>query len=997
MLRQGVLPSVFPWNKNKIEVKSDKIKGEVEEIDKNDEGNNEECSKTENMPEIVPQIKFEVTEQDFNASTSLVLKSEKDILDMANLKEEVVSPNQSTTIEQKVKTVETATGPLTFAPNTRIEALDFNQSWCPAQIVEVDYQENEVLVHFEKYSNKYDEWICMNSSTLRALSTNTTNSSGTSKKIETYEIGERCLATWTNARKFPATVSKIIDKDTYEVHFDDGYVKVLKAHRMSKATGKVLQASPLFDPVTGTKQERRDRKRKINVAALFGKRQRANSQEEVTTSKVTDNSAVSLTEEVESWTPKWENGRPVGEDSTIETIDGPRPSVIVPDPRLPPHWVKHLAQRNHGAPAGKWNSFIVNPDGRKFRTKSEIKAYIEENTELNLTESMFDFSISKKSRKSTSEKKHSFTSTEPMLRDNSPSESPNDEEIITELPNCLKIPVVDNAYKCPIEGCGKNFRRENLAQMHVKHYHPEYTKFLDSTPNVADLAYARTVGESLDRSPSQDKPRTPAPKPIQKILNPKTPISRSTQSPSFEIEQQHAAKIRDSEIIKLLSSKPSDGIKKDDQRSQSPILPSGLPPSMYPDIKLKDLLNKSEAIPKRDDINLKTLSASTQRPTGIKTLLPVTRIEPKLEENELENKFPLNKNVMGKHAVKRKRNASENTEVQPKLNKEVADIVVKTEPVPPEQPSNVIIEGGEVIKIVQMKREEIINCTCGITEEDGLMIQCELCLCWQHAYCNNIERESQVPEKYICYICQNPAKQRSSKKYLHDQDWLKHGTLAVGNYHCKDEHILKERFEKLKKSHDLSGALLELKDYMHTLRVKTKIAQAKNHPKSYLWSKLWEKLPLPEKMEFKDENQNTKQEDDHQYSKNDEAGDTVLLSLLKPVKDEVSDVGEFPKLDLNTLIENNLDQVPVNTLRIPQPEAAIDLADCRLNLLEHIQHSQSLVEERLNDFEEQINKLEPLLEEDEENSEEYPRLRQTTQMLMRDLTVFKELSSMTSF
>lgn len=148
-------------------------------------------------------------------------------------------------------------------------------------------------------------------------------------------------------------------------------------------------------------------------------------------------------------------------------------------------------------------------------------------------------------------------------------------------------------------------------------------------------------------------------------------------------------------------------------------------------------------------------------------------------------------------------------------------------------------------------------------------------------------------------------------------------------------------------------------------------------------------------MEFKDENENTKQDDEHQYNKGDEAGDTVLLNLLKPVKDEaVSDVSEFPKLDLNALIEHNL--VPVNTLRIPQPEAAIDSADCRLNLLEHIQHSQSLVEERLNDFEEQINQLEPLLE-DEENIEQYPKLRQTTQMLMRDLTVFKDLSQMTSF
>lgn len=51
---------------------------------------------------------------------------------------------------------------------------------------------------------------------------------------------------------------------------------------------------------------------------------------------------------------------------------------------------------------------------------------------------------------------------------------------------------------------------------------------------------------------------------------------------------------------------------------------------------------------------------------------------------------------------------------------------------------------GERIKIVQMKREEIINCHCGYREEDGLMVQCELCLCWQHALCHNIQRESEV-------------------------------------------------------------------------------------------------------------------------------------------------------------------------------------------------------------------------------------------------------------
>lgn len=59
--------------------------------------------------------------------------------------------------------------------------------------------------------------------------------------------------------------------DTYEVLFDDGYVKALKVHRISKYS-RPKQSSSLFDPVQGTKAERRERKRRLNVAELFGKK-----------------------------------------------------------------------------------------------------------------------------------------------------------------------------------------------------------------------------------------------------------------------------------------------------------------------------------------------------------------------------------------------------------------------------------------------------------------------------------------------------------------------------------------------------------------------------------------------------------------------------------------------------------------------------------------------------------------------------------------------------
>lgn len=95
---------------------------------------------------------------------------------------------------------------------------------------------------------------------------------------------------------------------------------------------------------------------------------------------------------------RWDNGKPIGKKAILETNDGPRKSILVTDAKIPPNWTKHLLQRISGASAGKWDSLFVSPDGRKFRTKGELKTYLEEHPELNLTESMFDFSLNRGAR-----------------------------------------------------------------------------------------------------------------------------------------------------------------------------------------------------------------------------------------------------------------------------------------------------------------------------------------------------------------------------------------------------------------------------------------------------------------------------------------------------------------------------------------------------------------------------------------------------------------------
>ena len=43
-----------------------------------------------------------------------------------------------------------------------------------------------------------------------------------------------------------------------------------------------------------------------------------------------------------------------------------------------------------------------------------------------------------------------------------------------------------------------------------------------------------------------------------------------------------------------------------------------------------------------------------------------------------------------------------------------------------------------------MSEGEVVHCTCGHTEGDGMMVQCESCLTWQHGGCLGIDSADQV-------------------------------------------------------------------------------------------------------------------------------------------------------------------------------------------------------------------------------------------------------------
>ncbi|KAK6618752.1 hypothetical protein RUM43_013143 [Polyplax serrata] len=273
--------------------------------------------------------------------------------------------------------------------------------------------------------------------------------------------------------------------------------------------------------------------------------------------------------------------------------------------------------------------------------------------------------------------------------------------------------------------------------------------------------------------------------------------------------------------------------------------------------------------------------------------------------------------------------------------------------------SGLVVENS---KLEKLRRNEIINCLCGITEEDGLMIQCDLCLCWQHGHCAGIFRESDVPDKYTCAICKNPYRARSSMKYLHDQEWLKEGSLPSLSFRSKREDIINQRRTILKRSQDLSGSIALLARVIHSLRLKVNIAEKKDHPKLWLWAKKWtEKKP-----------NRLKDDSDVKEEKSDQ-----IIDLGNGVKKE------------ETVTEDEK-QVP----KAPEPEAPIDSAECKLNLLDHLIHYQTLVDARLSCIESLVAELESMQDDavNDEAPERYPRTKATVQMLLRDLNTMRKIA-----
>lgn len=285
-----------------------------------------------------------------------------------------------------------------------------------------------------------------------------------------------------------ATQTLLSFAGSYEVLFDDGFLKTVKVKHISKLKG------------TGVRMP----------ASKGGTRGGAGT---------TPMPQVTLVGG-EEWYCQWVDDCPVGK-LTVADSNVPNTKIRmieVEDKRLPSGWVKYFAERVHVG--SKWDVVVVSPSGRRFRGRQDVRAYIEETSAqdtLNLAD--FDFAMHKKRAKDkgvytyTDNYRKFLKSLYPTLAEiDATPVTPADLQaaVMAQLPPMLmdqvvvpvpqdwlmvdgmKVQIIDNLLRCPEEGCFKNFRKENLLKIHIKHYHEVMAKKITATPTMTDLAYKRT-------------------------------------------------------------------------------------------------------------------------------------------------------------------------------------------------------------------------------------------------------------------------------------------------------------------------------------------------------------------------------------------------------------------------------------------------------------------------------------------------------------------------
>ncbi|KAK2168506.1 hypothetical protein LSH36_16g04013 [Paralvinella palmiformis] len=653
---------------------------------------------------------------------------------------------------------------ITWIVNGKLEAMDFQQKWYPARIVDMDDTDNTVLIHFDGWNQRYDEWVTMDSERLRPL----TRSSGrkdkkmtkkSSAKLE-HKVGDNVFAKWTDCRMYPGTIAAITPNESYEVLFYDGFKKIVQpinvktmpihvqkeyaiAGMLPHPSSRPHQKLQMLEKKAGSD----DYKRAFKQTKFAKKAPRAGSQsaDEVTSSVHRASSSIDSPEAtnlpiIKSSKLRFDKLKRRHKHKALEDRPLVKKAKLVVggkfqvkmksrigrfDARERPMRIK--TSETMEEKRSKRKQCILNVKSRRgFKSSVDVRgtrkrAYKLSKTkkeqisddEVVLAQLVKPVTVAPSSSQEKSIPTSSGT-TPPVkatksVKHTTSATDQEPEPAHVEQPKKAFHAAPEQKFTCPFKNCNKSFRKMSLVEYHVKYYHTE-------------------DGNVVQAQPPRKRRKTSS-------------ICSSDSEVSFPVKQIKKHKENSLPVIQSLES-PIDSTE----------------------------VTCAENTPKQEVVQGAAATEHAQKETTV----------------------------------------TDSSDV-------AADVSADC-----------------------LSKDEVVNCICQLNEENGLMIQCEMCLCWQHAVCMGLMEET-LPAKYICYICSNPPGIRDSARYSYDQDWLKQGTMAKFNFLPDDPHF-KQKAQIMLATHSLVSDLHGVDKVLSSLKCQLHANKDKNHPEVKFWTKNWDKV-----------------------------------------------------------------------------------------------------------------------------------------------------------
>ncbi|XP_024149002.1 PHD finger protein 20 [Oryzias melastigma] len=314
-----------------------------------------------------------------------------------------------------------------FEVGAQLEARDPHKKWYPATIERIDYEKEQVLIHYRQWSRRHNEWFQWNSPYLRPLERVSLRRQGLSPLQSTpmFVTGTKVLACWTDCRFYPAKILRVNKDDSYTVRFYDGVVRTVKP----------------------TKVKPFQRKPRAERSAVGSEGWEEGESEE--DGEVKGEGLGEDEEQTKGGEGDQEN---VGSEGTDEAEGGKQEQDAPPSSSDPPAKKK-------------------SDDGRGSDVKAQpITADSSLSDPPNPAHINPDVLLERQAHLPTT---HKF-SREPLYR-----------VIKNQPPPILSIELDHNPFKCPSAGCSKSFRKASLLHYHIKYYHSDQQLDGGGTPEAA--------------------------------------------------------------------------------------------------------------------------------------------------------------------------------------------------------------------------------------------------------------------------------------------------------------------------------------------------------------------------------------------------------------------------------------------------------------------------------------------------------------------------------